>query len=104
MLTLAEIADEPLVLTRHLDLLAGAAGVFRPLTHADSERLACFLEGLSPESRRLSTFGGYGIVAARELCDAIAVSPSPSPTSRAKRRRHRTHGAHRLPLRAHPGR
>ncbi|MEU0298015.1 GNAT family N-acetyltransferase [Streptomyces sp. NPDC006175] len=72
MLTLAEIAEEPLVLTHHLDLSSGARVVFRPLTHADCERLACFLEGLSPESRRLSTFGGYGIVAARELCDAIA--------------------------------
>ncbi|MFG2586650.1 hypothetical protein [Streptomyces sp. NPDC048438] len=46
-LTLTEIADEPLVLTRHLDLRAGARGVFRPLTHGGTERLACFLEGLS---------------------------------------------------------
>ncbi|MFB4426825.1 GNAT family N-acetyltransferase [Streptomyces sp. QL37] len=72
MLTLAEIADEPLVLTRHLALRAVAGVVFRPLAHADTERLARFLGGLSPESRRLSTFDGYDVVAARELCDAIA--------------------------------
>ncbi|MFB7757707.1 hypothetical protein ACFC18_50425, partial [Streptomyces sp. NPDC056121] len=39
---------------------------------SDVERLAGFLEGLSPESRRLSTFDGYDLAAARELCDAIA--------------------------------
>ncbi|MFD7610936.1 GNAT family N-acetyltransferase [Streptomyces sp. NPDC059828] len=72
MLTLTEIADDPLVLTRRLALEGGSEVVFRPLARADAERLAGFLEGLSPESRRFSTQDGYDLVAARELCDAIA--------------------------------
>ncbi|WP_051744283.1 GNAT family N-acetyltransferase [Streptomyces yerevanensis] len=72
MLTLTEIAEDPLVLECRLDLCDGTEVVFRPLTHTDAERLAGFLEGLSPESRRLSTFAGYDLAAARELCDAIA--------------------------------
>ncbi|MFC4467940.1 GNAT family N-acetyltransferase [Streptomyces xiangluensis] len=72
MLTLTEIAEDPLVLERRLDLRDGTEVVFRTLTHTDAERLAGFLEGLSPESRRLSTFDGYDLAAARELCDAIA--------------------------------
>ncbi|MFG2024634.1 GNAT family N-acetyltransferase [Streptomyces sp. NPDC048825] len=72
MLTLTEIAEDPLVLERRLDLRDGTEVVFRTLTHTDAERLAGFLEGLSPESRRLSTFDGYDLATARELCDAIA--------------------------------
>ncbi|MFE2737315.1 GNAT family N-acetyltransferase [Streptomyces sp. NPDC059349] len=72
MLTLTDIAEEPLVLTSRLRLRDGSLAVLRPLVHADAERLAGFLEGLSPESRRLSTFDGYDLAAARELCDAIA--------------------------------
>ncbi|MFC8711933.1 hypothetical protein ACFUCQ_18715 [Streptomyces sp. NPDC057197] len=34
--------------------------------------MAAFLAGLSAETRRLSTFDGYDLAAARELCDAIA--------------------------------
>ncbi|MFE5685347.1 GNAT family N-acetyltransferase [Streptomyces sp. NPDC056512] len=72
MLTLTDIAEEPLVLTSRLRLHDGSKAVLRPLVHADAEHLAGFLEGLSPESRRLSTFDGYDLAAARELCDAIA--------------------------------
>ncbi|WP_329436829.1 GNAT family N-acetyltransferase [Streptomyces sp. NBC_01280] len=72
MLTLTDIAGDPLVLTSRLRLRHGAKAVLRPLVHADAERLAGFLDGLSPESRRLSTFDGYDLAAARELCDAIA--------------------------------
>ncbi|TPQ21317.1 GNAT family N-acetyltransferase [Streptomyces sporangiiformans] len=71
-LTLAEIAEDPLALTSRLDLHDGTELVLRPLTHADAEPLAGFLGALSPESRRLSTFDGYDLVAAQELCDAIA--------------------------------
>jgi RimJ/RimL family protein N-acetyltransferase len=72
VLTLTEIADDPLVLTHRLNLRDGSEAVLRPLTHADAERLSEFLQGLSPESRRLSTFDGYDLAAAREMCDAIA--------------------------------
>lgn len=72
MLTLTEIAEDPLILTRRLVLKDGSAVEFRPLVHVDAERLARFLEGLSAESRRFSTHDGYGLAAAGRLCDAIA--------------------------------
>ncbi|MEU1090723.1 GNAT family N-acetyltransferase [Streptomyces sp. NPDC005892] len=72
MLTLSEIAQHPEVLTYRLDTRDGTKTVFRPLVPADAEGLASFLAGLSPTSRRFSTFDGYGGEAARELCDAIA--------------------------------
>ncbi|OKK04970.1 hypothetical protein AMK26_14485 [Streptomyces sp. CB03234] len=72
MFTLAEIAHDPLVLTRRLARIDGSDVVFRPLTRADTDRLAGFLVGLSPESRRLSTFDGYDLATAQDLCDAIA--------------------------------
>ncbi|WP_328772498.1 hypothetical protein [Streptomyces sp. NBC_00286] len=45
MLTLMEIAEDPVVLRRRLDLREGTEVVFRPLTYTDAERLAGFLEG-----------------------------------------------------------
>ncbi|MFI7462129.1 GNAT family N-acetyltransferase [Nonomuraea sp. NPDC049646] len=72
MLTLAAVAEDPLVLTRRLNLKDGSDVVFRPLTHADAEGLAAFLDGLSAATRRLSTFDGHDLKAARKLCDAIA--------------------------------
>ncbi|MFE5589988.1 GNAT family N-acetyltransferase [Streptomyces sp. NPDC056549] len=72
MLTLTAIADDPLVLTHRLALEGGPEVVFRPLARADAERLAGFLEGLSPESRRFSTHDGHDLAAAGRLCDAIA--------------------------------
>ncbi|SPT60812.1 GNAT family N-acetyltransferase [Actinomadura madurae] len=72
MLTLGEIAEAPEVLTYRLSLRDGPEVVLRPLVHADAEGLAGFLRGLSGESRRFSTFDGYDLAAARELCDAIA--------------------------------
>ncbi|MFJ4898902.1 GNAT family N-acetyltransferase [Streptomyces sp. NPDC088727] len=72
MLTLSAVADNPLILTRPVRLLDGSEVVFRPLTHGYADELASFLQGLSAESRRLATFDGYDLRAARELCDAIA--------------------------------
>ncbi|MEV5704450.1 GNAT family N-acetyltransferase [Actinoallomurus sp. NPDC052274] len=72
MLTLTKIAEDPRVLTYRMNLSDGSTAVLRPLTHADTERLAVFLRGLSAESRRFSTFDGYGLAAARDLCAAIA--------------------------------
>ncbi|MEV5750263.1 GNAT family N-acetyltransferase [Actinoallomurus sp. NPDC052308] len=72
VLTLTEIAEDPLRLTNRLKSHDGSEVIFRPLTHADTEHLAAFLEALSCESRRFSTFEGYDLATARELCDAIA--------------------------------
>ncbi|MFK4804089.1 GNAT family N-acetyltransferase [Streptomyces sp. MPA0124] len=72
MLTLTEIAEDPLRLTSRLKPHGGSDVVLRPLTHADAGQLAEFLDALSSESRRFSTFGGYDLATARELCDAIA--------------------------------
>ncbi|MGW0708713.1 N-acetyltransferase family protein [Streptomyces sp. NPDC002643] len=72
MLTLTAVAEDPLLLTRSVTLDDGSELVCRPLTHTDTARLATFLEGLSAESRRLSTFDGYDLAAAQDLCDAIA--------------------------------
>ncbi|MET9949951.1 GNAT family N-acetyltransferase [Streptomyces sp. NPDC006339] len=52
MLALTEVADDPLILTSRLTL--------------------GFLGDLSGDSRRLSTFDGYDLATASELCDAIA--------------------------------
>ncbi|WP_149263766.1 GNAT family N-acetyltransferase [Actinomadura sp. K4S16] len=72
MLTLARIAEDPGTLTHRLESRDGARLVFRPLAPGDAQGLADFLAGLSPESRRFSTFDGYDLAAARELCAAIA--------------------------------
>ncbi|MDF6019579.1 GNAT family N-acetyltransferase [Streptomyces sp. JH34] len=72
MLTLRDIAENPLSLTRRLTLGDGSEAVFRPLAHTDVGRLAGFLQAQSAGSRRFSTFDGYGLATARELCGAIA--------------------------------
>ncbi|WP_331772123.1 GNAT family N-acetyltransferase (plasmid) [Embleya sp. NBC_00888] len=72
MLRLREIAEIPSVLTWGTKLPDGSRLLVRPLGFGDMEGLAGFLEGLSPESRRFSTFGGYDVEAAREMCAAIA--------------------------------
>ncbi|WP_436771235.1 GNAT family N-acetyltransferase [Yinghuangia sp. YIM S09857] len=71
-LTLTAVADDPALLTYRLSGPDGSALVLRPLEHADADRLAAFLTGLSAETRRLSTFDGYDLAAARDLCAAIA--------------------------------
>lgn len=58
-------------MVRHSLTTPGSDVILRPLTHADAGQLAEFLDALSSESRRFSTFGGYDLAAARELCDAI---------------------------------
>ncbi|WP_420000214.1 GNAT family N-acetyltransferase [Streptomyces boninensis] len=72
MLTLGEIAAEPELLTWRLRLRDGTPAALRPLEHGDARALAAFLGGLSAETRRLSTYDGYDLAAARELCAAIA--------------------------------
>ncbi|MGI5417840.1 GNAT family N-acetyltransferase [Actinomadura luteofluorescens] len=72
MLTLARIAEDPAVLTSHLEPWDGTRLAFRPLARTDAESLAGFLAGLSSETRGFSTFDGHDLAAARELCAAIA--------------------------------
>src|SRR5436853_3924473 len=71
-LTLAGVAEKPEVLTTPLVLPAGEALVFRPLAPGDAARLAEFLRSLSPATRRFCVYPGYGLAAAREMCEAIA--------------------------------
>ncbi|MEU3556406.1 GNAT family N-acetyltransferase [Streptomyces fragilis] len=72
VLTLTGIAADPLCLTCRLRARDGAELVLRPLVHADAAGLAGFLAAMSAASRRFSTFDGYGLATAREVCDAIA--------------------------------
>lgn len=72
MLTLTDIAEDPLRLTCRPTVHDGSAVVVRHLTHADAGHLARFPQALSRASRRFSTFDGYDLATARELCDAIA--------------------------------
>ncbi|MER5481451.1 GNAT family N-acetyltransferase [Streptomyces sp. NPDC002734] len=72
VLTLTGIAADPLCLTCRVRARDGTEFVLRPLTHGDAENLAGFLAALSSASRRFSTFDGYDLATARELCDAIA--------------------------------
>lgn len=72
LLTLAKIAQNPDNFTTPLRPATGEQLILRPLISSDGEKLTRFLQKLSPESRRLSTFSGYDRAAAQELCDAIA--------------------------------
>lgn len=72
LLTLAEIAHNPADFATPFQTATGEQLILRPLNPGDVEKLTRFLAGLSAESRRLSTFSGYGRATAQELCDAIA--------------------------------
>jgi GNAT superfamily N-acetyltransferase len=71
-LTLQTVAADPNLITFSLTLPSGEAILFRPLLSADVDRLASFLEGLSPQTRRFWIHASYDRNTARELCDAIA--------------------------------
>jgi GNAT superfamily N-acetyltransferase len=70
-LTLARVAAEPELVTTVVELPGGESALFRPLMPEDDVRLAQFLKDLSPLTRRFSTFSGYDLTAAREMCEAI---------------------------------
>ncbi|MEI8073082.1 MAG: GNAT family N-acetyltransferase [Candidatus Saccharibacteria bacterium] len=70
-LTMTEIANNPKLATSEVVLGNGEKVVLRPLEPNDISKLATFLQGLSQETRRLSTFEGYDTASAKELCDAI---------------------------------
>lgn len=71
MITLHDVVKHPDTYSQTLQLSSGEVAVFRPLKPEDNKDLARFLEKLSLETRRFSTFQSYDIVTAKELCDAI---------------------------------
>lgn len=71
MLTMSEIAKHPEKATFEVES-KNAKMLFRPLISTDVSDLTAFLEGLSPRTRHLSSFDGYGRKTAEMLCEAIA--------------------------------
>lgn len=71
-LTLKDFEKYPEEYTWELQTDFGEKITFRPLLHSDIKKLTSFLESLSTETRRLSTFDSYDKVTARELCSAIS--------------------------------
>ena len=71
ILTLASVAADPATVTSHLILPTGETIVFRPLAPDDDGALADFLQNLSPQTRRFSTYASYDLAAAQEMCEAI---------------------------------
>jgi GNAT superfamily N-acetyltransferase len=71
VLTLSEVAEKPALVTYNIGLKNGEQLLLRPLIVQDVHLLVGFLKGLSIETRRLSTFDGYGLEQARALIDAI---------------------------------
>jgi diamine N-acetyltransferase len=72
LLTLADIATNPTLLKSLITLSSGETLILRPLMQSDIEALTAFLEQLSAETRRLSTFPSYDRETAQSVCDAIA--------------------------------
>lgn len=70
-LTLADVEKNPQELTRDLTLPTGETITFRPLEKGDEGALACFLEGLSPETRAFYILDSYDHSMANEMCRAI---------------------------------
>lgn len=72
MLTLASVADNPQPVTYSIVDNADETYTLRPLVAGDVAALMTFLQNLSAETRRFSTFGSYDRAMAQELCEAIA--------------------------------
>lgn len=70
-LTLDAVARDPARFSQAIGLESGEELLLRPLLPEDVTPLAHFLAGLSPETRRFSTFPSYDRAAAETLCDAI---------------------------------
>ncbi len=70
-LTLTEVFTHPHLVTYPVELPTGDKILLRPLQAHDMDRLASFLSGLSPTTRRFSIFPSYDRATAQELCDAI---------------------------------
>jgi GNAT superfamily N-acetyltransferase len=70
-LSLSKVFAQPNLATHAIDLPTHGSALLRPLQASDVDELATFLEGLSPATRRFSTFPSYDLAAAQELCEAI---------------------------------
>lgn len=71
-LTLKNFEQNPKLYTWELQIQSGEKIILRPLSHFDIEKLTSFLENLSKETQRLSTFDSYDKTTATELCNAIS--------------------------------
>jgi len=71
-LTLADVAARPGDFDRATTLPSGETFTFRPLLPDDTKQLAEFLTRLAPQTRAFSTFPGYDLETAQEMCAAIA--------------------------------
>jgi len=71
-LTLTDFEGNPKKYTWELQTQTGEKITLRPLLHSDIDGLTSFLENLSTETRRLSTFDSYDKVTATDLCNAIS--------------------------------
>jgi len=71
LLTLGTVAAKPEAVTGQLVLQTGEEMVFRPLKPDDEVGLADFLQRLSPQTRKFSTYPGYDLATARGMCEAI---------------------------------
>jgi len=70
-LTLADIEQNPSLLSFSLRFRDHGDFVLRPLEHSDVAVLTTFLENLSEQTRRFYTLDSFDEHMAQELCDAI---------------------------------
>lgn len=71
ILSLNDIAQQPGDFQNLIQTNEGEKLTLRPLVSEDVVALTNFLQDLSAETRKLSTFSSYDVVTAQELCDAI---------------------------------
>jgi GNAT superfamily N-acetyltransferase len=71
LVTLNDVAQNPENFRFSITIKNGENTIVRPLLPTDVNELTFFLQQLSPETRRLSTFNSYDLAMAQELCDAI---------------------------------
>ncbi len=71
-LKLQDFEQNPKKYSWELQTHSGEEITLHPLLHFDIEGLTSFLENLSTDTRRLSTFDSYDKVTATELCNAIS--------------------------------
>ena len=72
MLTLGQVAQNPSIVTETILNDLNNMFTIRPLEKSDVSGIATFLQNLSVRTRQFSTFDGYDVEMAQELCEAIA--------------------------------
>lgn len=70
-LTLQDVFLSPQVVTYPVEMRPTGQALLRPLLVEDVDKLAFFLAGLSPSTRRFSFFPSYDRACAQGLCEAI---------------------------------